>query len=606
MNPAYQAKGVRWDLSDLYLSPQDPRLEKDLRKAEARARAFEEKYKPGLVKISRGSARDGSTAGFDLARLLRDLKVIVSLIARPMAYAGLSFAEKTDRPGAGAFLQKIKTRITDIEKHLTFWGVLWPKLGEEVTQKLMHDPRVSEDRHYLRTLRKYAPHTLSEPEENIMAQKSNTGSEAFTRLFDETVNRITFDIELGGRRMKKTEGEILALFHSPVREIRRKASESLARGITSQTHLLAYIFNMILADERLDLKVRKYRHPMDPRNLANETDLETVRNLIASVKKRYPLVRRYYRLKKKLLGLKAFYHYDCYAPLGKIDEKVPFDRCRKIVLDGYFSFSPKAGGIVEQFFKKRWIDAEVRSGKQAGGFCAQTTPEIHPYILVNYTGTERDVMTVAHELGHGLHQYLARRAGILESDAPLTLAETASVFGEMLIFEKMAASEKDTSKRLHLLLGEIDDHFATVFRQIVITDFELRCHEAAIREGELSEEKMSDFWVQSNREMFGPSVKLTEHFRQGWKYIPHLIHTPFYCYAYAFAQLFVLTLYEEYKKNRDAFIPKYFEMLSLGGSRTPEEIARLAGLDIRDKRFWDSGLDLLVGLVREAETLAKT
>ncbi len=261
---------------------------------------------------------------------------------------------------------------------------------------------------------------------------------------------------------------------------------------------------------------------------------------------------------------------------------------------------------MEQFFSKRWIDAEVRPGKQGGGFCAQTIPELHPYILVNYTGNLRDVMTVAHELGHGLHQVLAaKKVGILESEAPLTLAETASVFGEMLIFEDLLEKEKNPKRRLALLAGKIDDHFATVFRQIAMTDFELRSHEAGLAEGELASEKLSDLWIEANAEFYKDSVGLTPGYRHGWKYIPHFVHSPFYCYAYAFAQLFVLTLFRQYKENKNDFVPKYLEMLSCGGSKKPAQLAAILGLDIAHPSFWRSGLALLEEWVQEAEQLSR-
>ncbi|MBI2094609.1 MAG: hypothetical protein HYT89_00375 [Candidatus Omnitrophica bacterium] len=362
--------------------------------------------------------------------------------------------------------------------------------------------------------------------------------------------------------------------------------------------------NMVLADHRLSLEIRRYRHPMEPRNLANEIDLESVLHLIESVKSAYPVVRRFYRLKAKLLGLKKLSDYDRYAPVGGIQAGIDFKTCRRIVLEGYREFSPRAAEIAGEFFDKRWIDAQIRPGKQGGGFCCQTTPDLHPYILVNYTGSLRDVMTVAHELGHGLHQSLARRAGILESDAPLTMAETASVFGEILIFEKLFEGEKNPQKRLGLICGKIDDNFATVFRQIAMTDFELAAHQAGLAGGELSSRTLENLWMKTSAEMVGDSVTLTEHYRHGWKYIPHFIHTPFYCYAYAFAQLFVLCLYQKYKADKSAFVGRYFEMLSLGGSRRPDELAALVGLDIRQKEFWQAGISFLETLVGQAERLA--
>ncbi len=591
------AKGITWDLSDLYLDIRNPKISSDLQSAESRSVEFEKKYKPTFEDFSR-------TKSLPLPELLQDYKAIVTLMTQLGVFAQLSFAEKTNDPKRGAFMQKIQVALTNIGSHLLFFEVLWNRLDEASATQLMADPKLKEDRHFLEKIRLYAPHTLLEGEEKIMAIKSNTSGSAFSRLFDEVMNSIPFYIEIDGQPAKKTEGEVLALLHSPDRGQRKKASDSLTEGLKNHTHILTYIYNMILADHRASQKIRKYEHPMDGMNLSNEIDRGSVLNLIKNVKDAYPLAARYYRLKRKLLGLEKLYDYDRYATIETEEVKLDFKRCREIVLSGYYAFSEEVGKIVEQFFTKRWIDAEIREGKQGGGFCCHTTPDLHPYILVNYTGSLRDVMTVAHELGHGLHQCLARKAGILESGAPLTMAETASVFGEMLIFEKILENEKDPKKRLALLCGKIDDNFSTVYRQIAMTDFELLVHETGLREGELPSERLSDFWIEANAQMYGDSVELTDNYRHGWKYIPHFIHSPFYCYAYAFAQLFVLSLYQKYKEDKKSFLPKYLEMLSLGGSKKPEEIAGIAGLNIRDSGFWQSGLGLLEKLVAEAEALA--
>ncbi len=592
-----QAKGVTWDLSDLYSSLSDPRLESDLKLAEQKAAAFEKQYKP----LFSSSATPNPSA---LENLLKDFKAIVDLMTKLGTFSHLSFAEKTDDAARGAFLQKIQTVLTDVQAHLLFFEVSWNKLDEKQVSEWMKNPNLDADRHFLEKTRSFAPYTLAEGEEKIMAIKSNTGSSAFSRLFDETMNSIPFFITTNGKREKKTEGEVLSLLHSPDRSVRKAASDSLTEGLKEHSRLLVYIFNMILADHRSSLKIRSYQHPMDARNLSNEIDLKSVMNLVESVKAAYPLAARYYRLKKKLLGLNELYDYDRYASLESTEEKISFEECKKIVLDGYQAFSPKTAEIASLFFEKRWIDAEVRPGKQGGGFCCATTPTLHPYILVNFTGTLRDVMTVAHELGHGIHQYLARKVGILESDAPLTMAETASVFGEMLIFEKILEKEKDPKKRLNLICGKIDDNFATVFRQIAMSDFEIMAHDAGLKEGELSEQALSDLWIKANGALYGDSVILTDNYRHGWKYIPHFIHSPFYVYAYAFAQLFVLCLYQKYKEDKAAFLPIYFEMLSLGGSKKPVEIARLAGIDLADAAIWKKGILLLETLVTEAEKLA--
>jgi len=594
------AEGVHWDLGDLYSSHEDPKIFTDLKLAEEKSITFEKKYKPLLESI------DTQNPSLPLSELLEDFKEIVTLVTKPGVYSHLCFATNTNNQKIGAFMQKVQDIGTDIESHLLFFDVMWNKFDEAVIQKLINNPELAEYKHYLENIRIYAPHTLQEGEEKIMSLKSNTSSSAFSRLFDEIINNIVFTVKLDGKEKTMNESEVLSLLHSRDQETRKSASDSLAQGLDKNSHILTYIYNMILADHRNGLKIRKYKHPMDARNLSNETDLESIQSLISTVKKAYPIGQRYYELKRKLLGLDKLYDYDRYAPLPSDDSgEISFEECKEIVLSGYYGFSEEAGKQVEQFFTKNWIDAEVRDGKQGGGFCCSSTPDLHPYILVNYTGNIRDVMTVAHECGHGLHGLLAApKAGVLEMHSPLTLAETASVFGEMIIFEKILEKEQDPKKRLSLICGKIDDNFATVFRQIVMTDFELLAHENGLKQGELSSDELSDFWIKANSELYGKSVILTDNYRQGWKYIPHFVHTPFYCYAYSFAQLFVLTLFHKYKEGKEAFIPKYMEMLSLGGSKKPEEIAKIAGLDLKKPGFWEFGIELLDDLVKQAEELA--
>lgn len=594
------AKGIAWDLNDLYSAMDDPRIHDDLDSARVKAKSFEAAYKPLFEGLTLETAYR-----FPLRQLISDYESIAEITTRIGVFSHLLFAQKTDAEGVGAFMQQIQVALTDIGNHLLFFEVSFNRLPESVARAIMDVPEHSRYRHFLEKMRIFAPHTLSEPEERIVNVAANTGRRAFSRLFDERINRITFNIEIEGRIETKNESEILALQHSPERDLRHKAALSLSQGLQEETHLLTFVYNMILADHRSSMQLRGYKHPMDSMNLSNEVSMESILNLIRSVKSAYPIAWKYYGLKKKLLGLDTLYEYDRYAPIGHEDRCVSFEQCRKIVLEGYFHFSEAAGQIAELFFSRRWIDAEIRPGKHGGGFSCQTTPQLHPYILVNYTGSMRDVMTVAHELGHGIHQYTASRSvGILESDAPLTMAETASVFGEMLIFDKILEAETDPKVKLSLLCGKIDDQFATVFRQICMTDFELKAHESGLAKGELSSDALSEFWMSANREFYGPSVELTDGYRHGWKYIPHFVHSPFYCYAYAFAQLFVLSLYKKYKSDHKGFVPKYMEMLSFGGSRSPDDCAKHMGLDIAAPQFWQDGLALLNEMVVEAELLA--
>ncbi|MCA9396989.1 MAG: M3 family oligoendopeptidase, partial [Candidatus Omnitrophica bacterium] len=440
-------------------------------------------------------------------------------------------------------------RWTDIHSKLIFWEVLFNKLSDSQIAEIKSDPGLKSKNHYIDSVRKYAPHTLSEPEEKILSATSSVSGSAFARLFDETVNGIQFSFTDGGKETLKTESEILALLHSPSQDVRKRASVSLAEGLNQNAKLITYIYNMVLADHRMRSKLRGFTHPSQSRNMANETDLPTLTNLIDSCVQFYPEVEKYYRLKTKLLGLNQMNDYDRYAPLSDTDEKIPFEECRRMVVDSYTDFDPEFGRIAGRFFEERWIDAEMRPGKRGGGFCCSVTPDHHPFILVNYSGSLRDVLTVAHEVGHGIHQFLSAKAGILECDAPLTMAETASVFGEMLTFDRLLKRVKNPEDRLALRCGQIDDQIATIFRQIAMTRFELKCHESGMEKGELAEEDFNRCWVEVNRELYGESILLSDSYRHGWKYIPHFIHTPFYCYAYSFAQLFVLALFSKYKNN---------------------------------------------------------
>ncbi|MEI8345177.1 MAG: M3 family oligoendopeptidase, partial [Candidatus Omnitrophota bacterium] len=521
-------------------------------------------------------------------------------------YAQLRFAEDTADPRRGAFMQQIQTRLTQIQNRVIFFQVAWTKLDEAIAVRWLSNPSIESERHFLENARKFAPYTLSEAEEKILSLKSNTSNLAFCRLFDETLNQIPFTIRLAGKTHKKTEAQILSLQHDSRRTVRKSAAQSLGAGLIGQTRLLTYVYNMILADHRLSMQLRNWRHPMEPMNLYNEIDLESVESLIRSVQEAYPLVSRYYRLKKKLLRLDQFCDYDRHAPIGADTACVPWKEACGIVLESLRQFSPEALACAKPFFERGWIDAEIRPGKQGGGFCCATTPELHPYILINYTGSMRDVLTLAHEIGHGIHQSLSAQAGILQMHAPLTLAETASVFGEMLAFDRLLAVCKSPRQKLALLCDKIDDNFATVFRQVAITDFELACHRASAAQGELAADQISNFWVEANRRMYQKSVVLTKTFPHGWKYISHIIHSPFYCYAYSFAQLVVLTLYQKYRQDPAGFVPGYFKMLSLGGSDKPDRIAAAAGLDLKAPDFWKSGLKLLEGYVLEAERLASS
>ena len=591
------AEGVKWDLSDLYTSTKDKKIDRDIRSTFKKAEAFEKKY--------RGKINNNKLSASTLLNCIKELESISEKISKVMSYAHLEFAADTSKPEYGAFLQSVQEQATRIRKHLMFFEIEWVALNSKKTNKLIKDRKLSHYSHFLEHERKYKPHTLSEPEEKIMDEKSNTGSRAFKRMFDEVINNIQFEVTLNGKKKTLTETETLAMLYNTDRGSRKAASDGLTEGLERNSHVLTYIFNTLVNDHYTNDRIRGYEHPMQSRNLGNEINMDTVNALIYSCEKNYGLVKDFYKLKKKILKYRKFYDYDRYAPVTSEQKTIKYKDSKEIILEAFNNFSPRMLQIAGMFFDKNWIDAELRAGKRGGAFSHGTVPSVHPYVFTNYTGNLRDVMTLAHELGHGIHQYLSRKQGYFQSDTPLTTAETASVFSEMLVFHKLMEQEQSDKTKLSLLCGKIDDIIATVFRQVVLTRFEERLHNARRKEGELGADKISKLWTDTNREMFGRSVTLTKNYESWWMYIPHFIHVPFYCYAYSFGELLVLALYKKYLNEGRSFVPKYLELLTAGGSESPEKLVKKAGVDITDQDFWQSGLDLTRSMINDAIELSK-
>ncbi len=588
------AAGIRWDLSHLYPAPAEDKLNQDLDQALQGAESFAAKY--------RGRVADLSPA--ELGQALSEYEALQEPAARAGSFAQLQFAADTATPAHGALLQHVQERGTEIRQHLLFFELEWVAAPDEKAAQLLADPTLSGRRHLLESMRRYRPHVLSEPEERILEEASNTGDRAWGRLFDEILAAARFQVEMPDGTQDLSEEEVLSLLYDPSREHRRVAAEGLTKGLQQHSHVLTFIFNTLVQDKATQDRLRTYGNPMQSRNLANEIADDAVRALLDACESGYPTVQRYYRLKAKLLGLSELADYDRYAPIGEPQGERSFDDARKVVLDAYGDFSPQMAEVAARFFDEGWIDAELREGKRGGAFSASTVPSAHPYVLLNYTGNLRDVMTVAHELGHGVHQYLARDQGLFEQDTPLTTAETASVFGEMLVFRRLLKEETDPKVRLALLCGKLEDAFATVFRQVVMTRFEETLHAARREEGELPIPRINELWMAANQPMLGDAVKLTDDYAWWWLYIPHFVHSPFYCYAYAFGELLVLALVRRFDEEGESFVPRYLELLRSGGSASPPELLQRVGLDITDPGFWQGGLSLLAEMVDEAETLA--
>jgi oligoendopeptidase F len=592
------AAGIHWDLRDLYAGVGDPRIHGDLDGALTRAQSFEASYR-GKIAVDGGPAPDV------LATAVAELECLSEQMGKPAVYAGLVHAAKTDDPKHGALLAFVQEKSTAINQHLIFFDLEWVKVDDAVAHRLIHSPQLARYKHYLEEKRLWKPHYLSEPEEKIHDKKSITGRAAFVRLFDETVAALKYPFERDTGTQQLSQQEILARLYDADRSVRRRAAEGLTIGLRDNARLLTFIFNNLVLDHKVDMELRCFDSPMASRNLANEISAAVVDALLTAAERHHDTVQRYYRLKGKLLGLDQLCDYDRYAPLFPDLPSCDWPRARQIVEESYAAFSPQAGDIIRQFFTRNWIDAELREGKRGGAFSSSAVPSVHPYILMNYTDKLRDVMTLAHELGHGLHQYLSRPIGYLQCHTPLTTAEMASVFGEMLTFQRLQQVFTEPRTRLAMLCSKIEDGFATVFRQIVLTRFEQRLHQARAEQGELPTERINEVWMEANRPMHGDVVQLTGGYAWWWLYIGHFIHVPFYCYAYAFGELLVLALVQKYKQEGPAFVPRYLDLLASGGSDAPHVLLAKLGVDVNDPGFWELGLKLLGDMVREAEHLAE-
>jgi oligoendopeptidase F len=541
--------------------------------------------------------------GAGLRDAMTELVGLQELVARAGNYAALRFAVDTADPQRGALLQRVQERATAIETTLLFFELEWAALDEERAEELLATEGLDFCRHHLRMQRRYRPHLLSEPEEKVMAEKSVTGSNAWARLFAE----VTSAIRVRGEGDEEDVALEIALSRlmSPDREVRRSSAEAVTEALEPGLRVRGYILNTLLYDKAVDDRLRDYPHWLAARNLANEASDESVSALVEAVRGRYELAQRWYRLKAQLLGIDRLADYDRSAAVTQEDETFTWSAGRDLVLDSYTSFSSELGSVARRFFEEPWIDAPVRPHKRGGAFCAFTVPEVHPYLMLNWTARRRDVLTLAHELGHGVHAALAARQGLLHQHTPLTLAETASVFGETIVFGRLLEAAESPESRLALLAESIEGSIATVFRQVAMHHFEDRAHTTRRDEGELAVERIGDLWADTQEELFGDSVEITEGYRAWWSYIPHFINTPGYVYAYAYGQLLALSVYRRYREEGDAFVPRYLELLSAGGSRPPEELGRIVGVDLADPGFWDAGLDLVEEQLRAAEEAAR-
>lgn len=540
----------------------------------------------------------------ELAALLHRLAELQDLMSRAGHYVSLRFAENTADPARGAALQAATERSTEIATTLIFIDLEWVGATDEHAAAVLADERLAYARHHLHTLRLTRPHLLSEPEETVLAEKSVVGASAWVRLFEEQTSAIEVALpdHLGGRVPLIPA---LSYLQHPDREVRATVAGAVTEALAAGLRTRAYIFNTVLLDRRIEDKLRRYPTWISARNLGNEASDASVEALVQAVVARYDIPQRWYALKARVLGVDRLADYDRIASVATSDTPIGWSRGAEIVRDAYASFSTELAAIVDRFLEEGWIDAPVRPGKRGGAFCAYATPSHHPYVLLNWTSRARDVATLAHELGHGVHGYLAREQGIFHQSTPLTLAETASVFGEAVTNQRLLSMLDEPGERFALLATTLEDSIATVFRQVAMNRFEDAVHTERRTVGELSVDRFGELWVETQRAMLGDAVEVTDGYRSWWSYISHFVVSPGYVYAYAYGQLLALSVYARYRAEGEAFVPAYLELLRAGGSRSPEELGAIVGCDLADPGFWDAGLAIVEGQLVAAEQAAR-
>ena len=589
-----ELEATAWDLEPLVDGEGTDGVKRRMADALERARAFAQSYAGGLAEIDSAGLREA----------MSELAGIHELVARGGYYAALRFSTDTAEPANGALLQWVQEQETALETTLLFFELEWAALADERVEELLAGEGLDFCRHHLRNVRRYREHLLSEPEEKILAEKALTGASAWTRLFEELSSAI--EVELPTDAPEKVALDVaLSRLSLADREARRTSAEAVTAALAPGLRTRAFLFNTLLADKATDDRLRRYPHWLAARNLANEASDESVQALIEAVRGRYEIARRWYRLKAKLLGIERLADYDRMAAVTEDEVTFPFAHAREIVQDCYASFSPELGALVKRFFDERRIDAPTRPAKRGGAFCAAAVPSLFPYVLLNYTSRRRDVLTLAHELGHGVHFALAARQGVFHQSTPLTLAETASVFGETIVFGRLLEEDSSPASRLALLAENLEDTIATVFRQVAMNRFEGLVHTARREEGELSVARLGELWTESQQELFGDSVEVTDGYRTWWSYIPHFINSPGYVYAYAYGQLLALSVYQRYEHTGPELVPRYLELLAAGGSKSPEELGRIVGVELGDPGFWEAGLDLVERQLTDAEDAAR-
>ncbi len=535
--------------------------------------------------------------------LMQTTAELHEVLNRAGSYASLHTATDTADPEKGALLARVQERGTALSTQLIFFDIEWAELDDALAEAVLADERMAFCAHHLRSARRYRPYLLTEAEERIDTEKSQTASQAWSRLFGELISAIDVQLPDQPGPVKLEQG--LALLSHPERAVRQAAAHAVTEGLQPGLRTRAFIFNTLLLDKSVEDRLRSYPTWLSSRNLSNEASDASVDALVAAVQARYDLPQRWYATKAAILGIDRLADYDRMASVGASEAEFGWTQAKDLVLDSYASFSPQLADAARRFFAESWIDAPVRPAKRPGAFCAYTVPSHHPYVLLNWTGKRRDVMTLAHELGHGLHAYLARPQGVFHMSTPLTLAETASVFGETVTFGRLLEDTTDPTERLALLAESIEGAIATVFRQTAMNRFEHAVHTHRREVGELSLDDFGRYWYETQTAMLGDAVEVTDDYRTWWSYIPHFINTPGYVYAYAYGQLLALSVYKRYQEQGADFVPAYLQLLAAGGSLPPEQLARLVDCDLADPGFWDGGLAIIEQQLEAATAAAR-
>lgn len=587
---------VRWDLSTLFSGREDPAIDRTWNEVLARADKFAERF--------RGRIDSPNLDAKTLLEAIKELEAISNEVAKPYNFAELLFAGDVSDPANGAFLQKQMEKGTELSVKLIFFELELQAADANVINRIMADPSLANYRHYVDVVRVLSPHRLSEAEEIILEETANTGQRAWVRLHDEVTTNYPFKYISpdSGDTEVLTQAEVLDRLRDPDRAVRQAAADALSAGLKDLQRVIVFTYNNLLQDKKVGDRLRKHPFPEHSRHLSNELAAETVDLVIRLCREHYGLVSRFYKVKREILGLDKLTHIDRYAPLFETKEVVDWSDGKEIVLNSFSKFSQEMSKRAQEFFDAGWIDAEPRKGKTGGAFCMYVTPDTHPYVLMSYMNKLDDVMTLAHELGHGVHASLSRAQSYVNFHGTLPLAELASTFGEMLVFESLV-EKADLKDRLALYAEKCEGVFATVFRQAAMYQFEKECHRRRREEGELTAEEFGGLWHEKMQEMFGDSVELGEQHRDWWSYVGHFFFAPFYVYAYSFGELLALSLYQMSKTGGPEFEAKYLEMLRLGGSRTPQELMSTVGVDLNSQQFWLGGFEAMEGLVGEFERL---